>query len=163
MSTESDDIMIDPRGPRFGAAITMVGLTIALWLALPAATAPGSLDAGWWLVLVLWASFLWGTIAGPSKHPYGALFRALVRPRLQPPAYLEPESPPRFAQGVGLLVTSVGLLLHLLVVPWGLVIATAIAFIAAFLNAIFGLCLGCEMYGLLVRLGIIRGASPSAS
>lgn len=141
----------------------MVALAVALWLALPAATTPGSFDAAWWLALAIWLSFLWGTIAGPSRHPYGALYRGVIRPRLQPPTYLEPEAPPRFAQGVGLLVTSVGLLLHLLLIPWGLVGALSLAFLAAFLNAVFGLCLGCEMYSLLVRWGVIRGTSTASS
>ena len=64
--------------------------------------------------------------------------------------------PPTFAQLVGLLVTSVGLVLHLAGVPYGLVAAASAAFIAAFLNSVFGLCLGCELYALLVRARLVR-------
>lgn len=51
-------------------------------------------------------------------------------------------------------MTGVGLLLHLIGVPWALPIAAGMAFIAAFLNAVFGLCLGCQLYLLLQRVGL---------
>ncbi|HWU29324.1 MAG TPA: DUF4395 family protein, partial [Microbacterium sp.] len=70
--------------------------------------------------------------------------------------------PPRFAQGVGLFVVGVGLLLHVLGVPLALPIATAMAFVAAFLNAAFGFCLGCELYLLLQRAGVL-GRGPRAA
>lgn len=120
------------------------------------------LDAAWWLLLVACVLFAWGTLLGPSRHPYGLFFKGVIRPRLGAPAFLEPEAPPRFAQGVGLLVSGVGLVLHLLGVPYGLVVATAMAFVAAFLNAVFGLCLGCELYGLLLRWGLV-GRKASAT
>ena len=65
----------------------------------------------------------------------------------------------RFAQGVGLFVTGVGLVLHLAGVPWALPIAAALAFVAAFLNAAFGLCLGCQLYLLLQRGGLVGRAA----
>ena len=142
---------IDPRGPRVGAGITSVVLAIVIVLGLGSAPEAGSIDPAWWLLFYAWVMFAWGVVAGVPRHPYGLLFRYLIRPRLQAPAYLEPTSPPRFAQGVGLLVASIGLILHLAGVPYGLVAAAAAAFVAAFLNAVFGLCLGCELYGLLLR------------
>jgi hypothetical protein len=83
------------------------------------------------------------------------LYRKLVQPRLAPPTDLEDPRPPRFAQGVGLFVVSLGLILQLAGVPWALPIAAAAAFMAAFLNAVFGLCLGCELYLVLQRFGLI--------
>jgi hypothetical protein len=74
-----------------------------------------------------------------------------VRPRLGPPTELEDPRPPRFAQTVGLVVTGAGLVLALLGVPWSVEISAALALVAAFLNAAFGLCLGCELYLLLKR------------
>lgn len=71
--------------------------------------------------------------------------------------------PPRFAQGVGLFVTAAGLLLHLVGVPWALPIAAAMAFVAAFLNAVFGLCLGCQLYLVLQRAGLIGRRGPAAA
>ena len=90
----------------------------------------------------------------PTTSPWSVLFRTSVRPRLAPPVELEDARPPRFAQGVGLFVTGVGLVLHLAGVPWALPIAAGMAFIAAFLNAVFGLCLGCQLYLLLQRVGL---------
>ena len=74
-----------------------------------------------------------------------------------------PSAPPTFAQGVGLFVVVVGLVLHLVGVPYALVVAGAAAFIAAFLNSVFGYCLGCQLYLLLVRAGILgRKAAVTA-
>ena len=163
MTGVSKTLKIDPRGPRFGAGITSVVLLGGIVLGLQTAPAAGSPDAAWWLLLFAFSMFVWGVVLGPAKHPYGLIFRALIRPRLSAPAYLEPEAPPRFAQGVGMLVSGIGLVLHLAGVPYGLVAAAAAAFVAAFLNAVFGLCLGCELYGLLLRLGLIgRRKKPSA-
>lgn len=111
------------------------------------------LDPGFLLATLIALLFLWGVVS-PATAPWGVLYRRLVRPRLAPPAELEDPRPPRFAQGVGLVVVGFGLLLHLAGVPWALPIATAAAFLAAFLNAVFGLCLGCQLYLLLQRVGL---------
>ena len=92
---------------------------------------------------------------GLRRAPYGLLFARLVRPRLGPPSAFEDEAPPRFAQGVGLAFAVVGTVGYLAGVPAWAMAATALALAAAFLNAAFEFCLGCEMYLLLVRL---RGA-----
>lgn len=150
---------IDPRGPRFGAAITSVLLLVTVGLAL--VTPLGSsaverlVEPAALLQLVLVALFAWGAFAGIQRHPYGAVFRALVAPRLAPPSEREDPAAPSFAQGVGLLVTGVGLLLHLLGVPGAIAVSAAAAFVAAFLNAAFAYCLGCQLYVLLVRAGLV--------
>nr|WP_297423252.1 DUF4395 domain-containing protein [uncultured Actinotalea sp.] len=135
---------IDPRGPRFGAAVTTVLLAVTLLLA-------GS-TAGTVLLGVAVVLFAVGVARGAQGTLQGVVFRRLVRPHLTPPAHLEDPAPPRFAQAVGLAVTGTGLLLALLGVPGAVVVAAAVAFVAAFLNAAFGLCLGCEMYVVLRRL-----------
>ena len=145
---------IDPRSPRFGAGITAVLLLVDLFLSLVGATAAAAL-----LLLVIALLFAWGAFAGIRRHPYGALYRALIRPRLAPPAEVEDPAPPTFAQGVGLLVTGVGLLLFVVGVPAALPISAALAFVAAFLNSVFGYCLGCQLYLLLVRARVIRRAT----
>jgi len=53
--------------------------------------------------------------------------------------------------------------LHLFGVPWALPIAAALAFVAAFLNAAFGLCLGCELYLLLQRAGLVGRERTAAA
>ncbi len=157
---------IDPRGPRFGATITAVLLIIVVLLGLTEPLGATLVDR--WLqpsallLTVLVVLFAWGAFAGIQKHPYGLLYRALLAPRLGPPSEREDPAPPTFAQLVGLIVTGVGLALHLAGVPWALVIAASAAFIAAFLNAAVAFCLGCQLYVLFVRAGIIRRRSAPA-
>ncbi len=147
---------IDPRGPRFGAGITAALLLVVIFLDLTGARTPAIVA-----LAVLVALFAWGAFAGIRRHPYGLLFSRLVRPRLAPPTELEDPTPPTFAQGVGLVVTGIGLVLGLAGVPLAVVVASAAAFVAAFLNAGFGYCLGCQIYLLLVRVRLIRTASAA--
>lgn len=123
------------------------------WAVTASSLPERALDPGFLLATLIALLFLWGVVS-PATAPWGALYRRLIRPRLAPPTELEDPRPPRFAQGVGLVVVGVGLLLHLAGVPWALPIATAAAFLAAFLNAVFGLCLGCRLYLLLQRVGL---------
>jgi len=129
---------IDPRGPRFAAALTTLVLAAAL------------LTGNAWVLLAQVAVFAVGAIGGAQRTPYAALFRRLVRPRLGPPGDLEDPAPPRFAQLVGLTVTGPALLLTGAGVGPALEVGAALALVAAFLNAAFGLCLGCELF-LLIR------------
>jgi len=131
---------VDPRGPRFGAAITTVVLAAVL------VTGSG------WLLAAQAVVFGIGAFAGLRLAPYGWLYRRLLAPRLAPPAELEAEAPPRFAQGVGFGFAVVGAIGYLAgVAPLGIV-ATALALAAAFLNAAFDFCLGCEVHLRLVRV-----------
>jgi hypothetical protein len=131
---------IDPRGPRFSAVITTVILAIVL------VTGSG------WLLLAQTVVFAIGALAGLRYAPYGIFYKAVLRPRLGPPAELEAESPPRFAQGVGMVCAAIGTVGFLAVSPVLGVAFTALALIAAFLNAAFDLCLGCHMYLFIQRL-----------
>lgn len=146
---------IDPRGPRFGAALTAVLLAVIVFAGLTDATTLALA-----LALLATALFAWGAIAGIRRHPYGVLFARFVRPRLVPPAELEDPRPPTFAQVVGFAVLAIGVVLHLLAVPGAVVVAASVAFIAAFLNAVFGYCIGCQVYLLLVRAGLL-GRGPA--
>ena len=151
-STDRASAGIDPRGPRFGAAITAALLLITVVLSIAGADA-----AAFWLLVVITALFAWGAFAGIRRHPYGLIFARLVRPRLAPPAELEDPRPPTFAQGIGFAVGLAGVLLSLLGVEYAVPIAAAIAFFAAFLNAAFDFCLGCQIYVLLARARIVPG------
>lgn len=134
---------VDPRGPRFGAGVTAVLLAVVLLLGTgPAATA---------VLAVTALLFVVGVARGVQGSVQGVVFRRLVRPRLAPPVELEDPRPPRFAQGVGLVVTGLGLALGVAGVGAAVPVAAAVALVAAFLNAAFGFCLGCEMYLLLRR------------
>ena len=129
---------IDPRGPRVSALITTVVLAVVL------VTGSG------WLLAAQALAFAAGAVFGLRRSPYGYLYRKLIRPRLGPPRELEPEAPPRFAQAVGLVFAVAGVVGYVAGLPLLGMAATAAALAAAFLNAAFGLCLGCEMY-LLIR------------
>lgn len=161
---------IDPRGPRFGATITLITLTVELIFLLsnPEAlsssntlvqnlTTPASI-----LLAYITVIFAIGAFAGIGKHPYGAIFKALVRPRLSAPTELEDPKPPTFAQLIGFIISLAGLVFAVLGITTGAIIAVAFAFVAAFLNSVFGYCLGCQIYVLLVRAGIVGRGSASA-
>jgi hypothetical protein len=126
-------MQLDPRGPRFAATVTTVVLVVVL-------------ATGWgWLALAQTAVFAI-TAADPRRGPYALLYRFLVAPRLGPTAKREDAAPVRFAQLVGfafLAVASVGYLSG--VTALGVTFA-GLGLLAAFLNAAFGLCLGCEAY-----------------
>jgi len=143
---------IDPRGPRFGAGITAVLLIVVLLL--------GPTTAAGILLAAIAALFALGAVRGAQGTVQGLLFRSLVRPRLAPPTELEDPAPPRFAQLVGLVITGLGALLGLTVAPVAITIAAAFALVAAFLNSVFGLCLGCEIYVRFVR---VRGGAAGAA
>ena len=138
--------MIDPRGPRFAAAVT----TLVLALVLVTGSA--------WLLAAQAVVFALGV---RDRNPYGALYRRAVRPRLGPPAELEDAAPVRFAQTVGLAFAAVGLLGALVGLTSLFVVASAAALAAAFLHAAFGFCLGCEMYLTIRKITSNREGAPA--
>jgi hypothetical protein len=129
---------IDPRGPRFGAAITTVVLAIIL-LTIPSNVAVA-------LLAIQTAVFALGAFVGLQAQPYGILYRKLVAPKLGKPLVLEAVEPPQFAQLVGFLFAVVGLVALVSGADLVALIAVGFALGAAFLNAAFNFCLGCEMY-----------------
>ncbi|RIV37568.1 DUF4395 domain-containing protein [Micromonospora radicis] len=132
-------MLLDPRAPRFAAAVTTVVLA-------------GALLVGGTPLLVGQAVVFAITAADPRLGPYGWLYRTLVAPRLAAPTELEPAAPVRFAQLVGLLFVAVALVGQFTGLPVLALAATGAALAAAFLNATFGLCLGCLGYLTLRRL-----------
>lgn len=140
---------IDVRGPRFAAWVT----TAVLVLALIVSAASPLAAAG--ILGVQAVIFAIGAAGGPRRHPYGRVFAGVVAPRLGPVEEREPVAPLKFAQLVGLIFAVVGVAGFASgTAPVGLlmgVVATATALVAAFLNAAFGICLGCQLYPLLPR------------
>jgi hypothetical protein len=141
---------IDPRGARFGAVVSTIVLAVVL------------ATSSTWLLVAQALIFATGAVLGLRYAPYGMIYRTLIRPRLGPPRELEPEPPPRFAQGVGAVFAVIGVIGYATgVTPLGMA-ATAAALAAAFLNAAFGYCLGCEMYLMIQRFRSgWRGALPA--
>lgn len=137
---------VDVRGPRFAAWVTTAVLAAVIQVSALNVRAAILLLAAQALVFAI------GAAKGPRQHPYGLVFRSVIAPRLGPVTEREPVAPLRFAQLVGLVFAIVGLLgflsgFHVLGVA-----ATAFALFAAFLNAAFGICLGCKIYPLVARL-----------
>ena len=130
---------IDPRGPRFGAFITVAVLAVVL------------ITRSAWLLALQTLVFAIGALAGLRYAPYGLLYRWLIRPRLGPPTHTEAEAPPRFAQGMGMVIAAIGVVAFTAVSSTAGIVFTALALAAAFLNAVFDYCLGCQVYLFIQR------------
>lgn len=157
MSPSSTPRRIDPRGHRFGG-----GLSAGLLLLAVVANAPLVVLA---IAVALAASAFFGTQYSVLSRPWPFVRQAL---RLPPPAELEAEFPPRFAQALGTIGLGAGLLLLAAgasVVGWAFVLAVAAL---QTVLAVTGYCLGCRLYFLrwflpalfdrLVRPGDVRVA-----
>jgi len=135
---------IDPRGQQFAAGVTAVVLATVLLLT------PSPIATG--LLAIQAVVFAVGAGLGVQHTPHAWVFKALVRPRLGAPTELEDAAPPRFAQAVGLAFALVGVAAFLAGATAVGLVATGLALVAALLNAVFGFCLGCEMYLLIRRV-----------
>ena len=131
--------LIDARGPRYTAAITTVVLSAAL-------VTESNLIIGF-----QFAVFLSAVLLGLRRSVYGFIYRNLIQPRLSGPVPSENEAAPRFAQLVGALFAATALLGGLTGNTTLFLIATSFALGAAFLNAAFGFCLGCQFYLIILR------------
>ena len=141
-----DASQVDVRGPRFAAWITTT--VLVLTLVVSAFSVPAA-------AVILGAQavvFAIGAFSGPRTSPYGLLFAKLVAPRLGPVSEREPVSPLKFAQLVGLVFAVIGVIGFAASISLLVVVATAFALFAAFLNAAFGICLGCQLYPFVARL-----------
>jgi len=144
-STTTQPDRVDVRGPRFAAWVTTAVLVVA-----PIVSAASPLAAA--IILGLQAVvFAIGALGGPRQHPYGRVFATVVAPRLGPVNEREPVPPLKFAQLVGFVFAACGVAGFAAGASLVGVIATAAALAAAFLNAAFGICLGCQLYPLVAR------------
>lgn len=144
---------VDPRGPRFAAVVSSAVLAAAL------------ITSSAWLLAAQALVFALGAFAGLRWHPYGVLYRALVAPRLGPPTAGEDPAPVRFAQGMGFVLATAGALGYATGFSTLGLVLTALTLGAAFLQAAFGFCLGCQIYLRLparVR-GWAAGSTPSTN
>jgi hypothetical protein len=136
---------VDVRGPRFAAWVTTV-VIVATLVASTFSNVAAAVILGVQAVV-----FAIGAVGGPRKHPYGLVFAKLVGPRLGPVTEKEPVPPLKFAQLVGFIFAVVGVIGFASGVSLLGLIATGFALVAAFLNAAFGICLGCQLYPLVAR------------
>jgi hypothetical protein len=148
---------LDIRGPRFVAWVTTGVLVLILLLAAFAPIAATVLVAAQTLVFAL------GAWLGPRRHPYGLIYARFVAPRLDPVTETEPTAPLRFAQLLGFVFAAVSLLGFLLGSTAVGALFAGFALFAAFLNAAFGICLGCKIYPLVTRLRLNTLSESPAS
>ena len=133
------ECLIDARGPRYTAAITPLVLSAAL-------VTESNVIIGFQFVV-----FLSAVLFGLRRSLYGFIYRNLIQPRLSGPVPSENEAAPRFAQLIGALFAATALLGGLTGNTTVFLVATSFALGAAFLNAAFGFCLGCQFYLILLR------------
>ncbi len=136
---EVQRIYIDARGPRFAAVITTIVLSIAI------------VTQSVWVLVAQGIIFAIGATRGPQFTPYGFIFKKFVKPSLKKQAPTEDVRPPKFAQLVGTGFAIVGVLGAIFGSSIVFTVAVGFALGAAFLNAVFNYCLGCEIYLLLIR------------
>ncbi len=132
-------VSIDARGPRWSAVITTAVLATAL------------VKSSFWVIAFQAAVFAIGALRGPQFTPYAVIFKKLIKPRLKSAATLEDVRPPQFAQAVGLGFAIVAVIASVTGSGGVFTVAVGFALAAAFLNAAFNFCLGCEMYLLILR------------
>ena len=138
--TSVKSIEIDARGPRFSAVITTLVLALAL--------VTGSV----WVAVFQAIVFAIGATKGPQFTPYSFIYRSLIKPRLKSPLRTEDVRPPKFAQSIGLVFALVAILGSATGASVVFTVAVAFALAAAFLNAAFDFCLGCQVYLVLARI-----------
>lgn len=138
-SSDGTRVLVDPRGQRFNAAISVVVLAAVL-----VAGVTSNLAAI--LLTIQGAAFGLGAMFGLRFQPYGWFYRRVIRPRMGAPTHYEAESPPRFAQLVGFIFVVVALFCVVMELTVLAYVFVALALVAAFLNAAFGFCLGCQLY-----------------
>jgi len=141
LGTKSKSVpLIDARGPRYTAALTTAVLSVAL------------ITESTLIIGFQFAVFLLAVLFGFRRSIYGFLYRNLIQPRLKGPVPSEYESAPRFAQLIGALFALTALIGDLTGNTAVFLIATGFALAAAFLNAAFGFCLGCQLYLIIIRI-----------
>ena len=138
-NSQKSATLIDARGPRFGAVITTAVLATAL------------ATNNFWVILAQAIVFAIGAIKGPQFTPYAFIYKTFVKPRLKGAVPTEDVRPPQFAQTVGLLFALTAVVGLAVGVNAIFTVSVAFALAAAFLNAAFNYCLGCQIYLLLLR------------
>lgn len=109
-----------------------------------------------WLTAVIAYGFVARVLTGPTLSPLGQLVTRVVTPRLALRPRLVPGPPKRFAQGIGAVLSVSAAVLALGLGLRGAAYALLGALVvAATLEAALGLCLGCRIFALLMRVGVI--------
>ena len=130
------------------AARTVAGVVLAAVVVI--------LATGWyWLLVPLTYGFWARLLTGPTLSPLGRLAQNVIAPRLGEKRPV-PGPPKRFAQGMGAVMSTAALVLALVVGSHPAAdVVLALFVVAAGLESIAGYCLGCKVFGLLMRAGVV--------
>jgi hypothetical protein len=139
-----------PRTINEKAARTVAGVV--------AATAAVALAAGaQWLLIPLAYGFIARVLAGPTLSPLAQFATRIAAPRLGPPKDV-PGPPKRFAQGMGATLTTLGAIAYLAGSTAVAGVCLVLLVIAATLESVFAVCLGCHVFNALMRIGLVPEA-----
>lgn len=121
------------------------------------------LVTGWhWLIAVIALGFLARVATGPTLSPLGQLATRVIAPRLGDPV-LVPGPPKRFAQAIGLVLTSAAAVLSLGFGQTGIATALVVVLLVfAALESAVGFCAGCWVFGHLMRWGVVPAETCEA-
>lgn len=108
-----------------------------------------------WLLVPLTYGFVARVLTGPKLSPLGQLATRVVAPRLPWPAVYVPGPPKRFAQAIGAVLTIAASVTWLAGGQLGAVVLVSLLVVAASLESIFAICLGCTIFGWLIRAGVV--------
>ena len=142
------DLLSFPSTVNEKAARVVAGCVMAIALV--------ALATGWtWLLVVLAVGFVLRVVAGPTLSPLGQFATKVAAPRLGPPKVVA-GPPKRFAQAMGAVMTGTGAVLALGFGVEGAATVTLVAIVvAAGLEAVLAFCLGCKVFALLMRAGLV--------
>jgi Domain of unknown function (DUF4395) len=133
---------VNEKAARVVAGVVMVVALVAL------------LTSAYWLLLPLAYGFWARVLTGPTLSPVGQLATRVAAPRLGDPKYV-PGPPKRFAQGMGAAITTTAGILALAGATTGAAVLLGMLVVAAALESIFAVCLGCHVFALLMRTGLV--------
>lgn len=151
---------VNEKAARVVAGVVMVVALIAL------------LTSAYWLLVPLTYGFWARVLTGPTLSPLGQFATRVAAPRLGAPKYV-PGPPKRFAQGMGAAITTAASILALAGATTATDVLLGMLVIAAGLESIFAICLGCHVFAQMMRAGLVpesiclecylRGSSGPAS
>jgi Domain of unknown function (DUF4395) len=109
-----------------------------------------------WLLIPIAYGFVARVLTGPTLSPLGQLVTKVVTPRLPLPAKHVPGPPKRFAQGIGATFSLAAVIAYFGFGSSGAAYALLGAIVvAATLESVFAFCVGCAIFGVLMRWGVI--------
>jgi len=129
------------------AARVVAGVVMVVALVILATSA-------YWLLIPLAYGFWARVLTGPTLSPVGQFATRVAAPRLGAPKYV-PGPPKRFAQGMGATMTVAAVIFQAIGMHGAVFAILALMVVAAGLESLFAVCLGCIVFGWLMRVGVI--------